>query len=288
MSGAGGVPSPPEGPAPERPPGASGPYGSFQGGEAEPARDAEDPFQLAGQNLEDLGPIMSGLERIGLFRSDSMEMSNDPRFFQGSVLNKRMAAFSGLGVVSGLMVGFTQASLRKDFNMDLTTIEGQLYGIGFIVSCVGLFSNIIATYVSVAQVYHVYRLETAGPMGFEMATSYYLNPNIVAWRHLAIKCLLLSLPLFLVSTGLQIEVSMGSSARVAERPSLRMARAWGFTMMSLFFFMGLVVWYVHSIHAWIFRDRYDVAMDNQTPYLNRVASMQSSARSKRAGNQLDV
>merc|ERR1719162_2860292 len=125
-------------------------------------------------------------------------------------------------------------------------------------------------------------------MGFEMATSYYLNPNIVAWRHLAIKCLLLSLPLFLVSTGLQIEVSMGSSARVAQRPSLRMARAWGFSIMGLFCFMGMVVWYIHSIHAWIFRDRYDVAMDNQTPYLNRVKSMMSAGRANRAGSQLDV
>merc|ERR1719181_1610936 len=142
-------------------------------------------------------------------------MSNDPRFFQSSILSKRLAAFSGLGVVSGLMVGFTHASVTNVGNMDFTCLEGRLHGVAFLVACMALFANIIATYVSVAQVYHVYRLETAGPTGFEMATSYYLNPNIVAWRHLAIKCLLLSLPLFLVSTGLQVAVDYD---RAAEQP----------------------------------------------------------------------
>jgi len=127
---------------------------------------------------------MSKLENAGLFRSDSMDMSNDPRFFQGSILNKRLAAFSGLGVVSGLMIGFTHGALTQQATMDITTTEGKLHALGFLISCVGLFANVIATYVSVAQVYHVYRLETAGPTGFEMATSYYLNPNIVAWQSL--------------------------------------------------------------------------------------------------------
>jgi len=250
-------------------------YGTFEGDEK--------PEQ---GGLEELGPVMSRLEDLGLFRSDSMDMSNDPRFFQGSVLNKRMAAFSGLGVVSGLMVGFTQSSIRSLSNMDVTTLEGKLYGVGFVVSCISLFANVIATYVSVAQVYHVYRLETAGPMGFEMATSYYLNPNVVAWRHLAVKCLLLSLPLFLVATGIQIEVAIGSQASVPKKPSLDVARGCGLAIMGLFFGMGACVWYIHSIHAWIFRDRYEVAMQNQSPYLNRVQSMMTSSRKR--GSQLDV
>merc|ERR1719450_1596868 len=104
--------------------------------------------------------------------------------------------------------------------MDFTTLEGQLHAVEFVMNCGALFANIIAVYVSVAQVSHVYRLETAGPTGFEMATSYYLNVNIVAWRHLAIKCLLLSLPLFLVSTGIQIEVAMATKASTPRHPSL--------------------------------------------------------------------
>merc|ERR1719235_1092150 len=101
-----------------------------------------------------------------------------------------------------------------------------------------LFANIIATYVSVAQIYHTYRLETAGPTGFEMATSYYLNPNIVAWRHLAIKCMLNSLPLFMISTGLRMQIHFDRAAVAPEAPSEYVARTLGFAFMLFYFVMG--------------------------------------------------
>lgn len=267
-------------------------YGSFPAGQAaaEPPPEsdigAEDSSVV---DLEKLGPVMSSLEGLGLFRSESMDMSNDPRFFQASILNKRLAAFSGLGVVSGLMVGFTQSSVRGLGNMDFTTLEGKLHGLAFLITSIALFANIIATYVSVAQVYHVYRLESAGPTGFEMATSYYLNANIVAWRHLAIKCLLLSLPLFLVSTGIQIEVALGSASSKPLRPSLMLARCCGIGVMFLYCAMGAVVLYIHNIHSWIFRDRYQVAMEHQTPFMHRLNQQQPQQKnSARRSTMLDV
>merc|ERR1719218_469888 len=140
-------------------------------------------------------------QTTGLVHSESMHVTNDPRFFQDSVLSKRLAAFGGLSVVSGLMVGTCSdvISMKKDIN--LATLEGKLQLVSFSIMTFVLFANIIATYVGVAQIYHTYRLETAGPTGFEMATSYYLNPNIVSFRHLAIKGMLHSLPLYLVATG---------------------------------------------------------------------------------------
>merc|ERR1719217_2060336 len=104
--------------------------------------------------------------------------------------------------------------MKKD--IDLWTLDGQLQSISFGIMTLVLFANVIATYIGVAQVYHSYRLETAGPTGFEMATSYYLNPNIVSWRHIAIKGMLHSLPLFLISTGLRIQVNFD---RAAEQPA---------------------------------------------------------------------
>merc|ERR1719221_2427619 len=103
--------------------------------------------------------------------------------------------------------------------MNLSTLSGALQLSSFIIMTLCLLANIIATYVGVAQVYHVYRLETAGPTGFEMATSYYLNPNIVSWRHLAVKCMLNSLPLFLLSTGIRIEVNFDRQANEPLPPS---------------------------------------------------------------------
>eukprot|EP00913_Durusdinium_trenchii_P017603 g16544.t1 len=128
-----------------------------------------------------------------------MDLQNDPRFFQANVLNKRLAAFSKLGVVSSLMVATKQ--------LNFVTVEGWLRCLSFALMSTVLFLNIIAVYVGIAQTYHTYRLETAGPTGFEIATSYYLNANIVAWRHFAVKCLLNGLTIFLISTGIRVSVS---------------------------------------------------------------------------------
>merc|ERR1712014_487067 len=115
---------------------------------------------------------------------------------------------------------------KKDIN--LSTLEGNLQLVSFSIMTFVLFANIIATYVGVAQIYHTYRLETAGPTGFEMATSYYLNPNIVSWRHIAIKGMLHSLPLFLISTGLRIEINFDRAAGPPSPPSFWVARSIGF------------------------------------------------------------
>lgn len=226
-------------------------------------------------------------QKTGLVHSESMEMSNDPRFFQGSVLNKRLAAFSSLSVVSGLMVGTSTAVISMKKDMDLGTLDGHLHFISFAIMTWVLFANVIATYVGVAQVYHAYRLETAGPTGFEMATSYYLNPNIVSWRHIAIKGMLHSLPLFLISTGLRIEVNFDRAAAKPSPPSLLTARAIGLFFMAVYILMGIVVWYLHHKHTAIFRERYSVAREREAPYLQHVHTMMAS-KSQRNHRPLDV
>merc|ERR1719201_2422359 len=115
--------------------------------------------------------------------------------------------------------------MKKDY--DIATFEGQIQLVSFSIMSLVLFANVIATYVGVAQVYHAYRLETAGPTGFEMATSYYLNPNIVSWRHIAIKGMLHSLPLFLISTGLMIQVNFDRAAEQPVPPPFWLARTIG-------------------------------------------------------------
>jgi len=230
-----------------------------------------------GGTHKDLNPIMELLETTtGMVHSESMEMCNDPRFFQGSVLNKRLAAFSSLSVVSGLLVGTSTSviSMKKDIN--LMTLDGQLQLLGFAIMSFVLFANVIATYIGVAQVYHVYRLETAGPTGFEMACAYYLNPNIVAWRHMAIKCMLNSLPLFLVSTGLRIAVNFDRVVQHMEAPSAEMARALALTCLAMYMAMGVLLYFIHQKHVGVFRERYEVAKARETPFVSHVRSMMGS------------
>merc|ERR1719379_955096 len=212
---------------------------AFGGLDSTPQVPRDDSFRGAHQ---DLNPLMSSLEQgTGLVHSESMHMSNDPRFFQGSVLNKRLSAFGGLSVVSGLMVGTCSDVLSMKKDMNLSTLEGNLQLLSFTIMTFVLFANIIAIYVGVAQIYHTYRLETAGPTGFEMATSYYLNPNIVSWRHIAVKCMLNSLPLFLISTGVRIEINFERQVVEPEPPSHWSIRCLGFSFMAMYAIMGLIV-----------------------------------------------
>jgi len=252
---------------------------NFQGGI--PAGGAE----YEGMHQE-LNPIMGMLEQTGLIHTNSMEMTNDPRFFKKTVLNKRLAAFSSLSVVSGLMVGTSTAVISMKKNMDLSTFTGQLQFVSFSIMTMVMFANVVATYVGVAQVYHAYRLETAGPTGFEMATSYYLNPNIVSWRHLAIKGMLHSLPLFLISTGIRIQVSFEEAVEQKERAGLWTARMMGFFFMVVYSAMGVLLWYIHWKHTVIFRERYKIVAEKQEPYMNQCRQLMTSNRN--SNRPLDV
>merc|ERR1719163_1881357 len=54
-----------------------------------------------------------------LVRAESMAVGNDPRFFCGNVMDKRLAAFKVLTIVNSLMFGTALSqcfALKKDMN----------------------------------------------------------------------------------------------------------------------------------------------------------------------------
>jgi len=217
----------------------------------------------------ELGLSEMGMTAVGLTHSDSMEITNDPRFFQDNVINYRLAAFAGLGVVAGLMV---QNSMDHLFGMskDMTFhpfhhVDGFCQFVAFMLLAVVHFLNIIATYVGVAQPYHTIRLMTAGPTGFESAACYYLNPNIIAWRHAAIYGALISLPLFLASTGLRMVVKFDRENFEAKDPPAELAhedRLLGIITCGIFALMALSVCYVHRLHFGVFSEKYELLKPN--------------------------
>jgi len=65
----------------------------------------------------DLAAVPALLENSWFAHSESMDLTNDPRFFTGNVVDKRLDAFSQLSVISGLMVGVALSeanSMKKD------------------------------------------------------------------------------------------------------------------------------------------------------------------------------
>lgn len=210
--------------------------------------------------------LASFIESTDMVKSDSMDIKNDPRFFQGNIIQKRLAAFATMAVVSGLLL---QNCMDQMFDMDKNMqiwggyfhANGCIQFVAFLMLLVIFFANILATYISVAQPYHTIRLMTAGPTGFEAAASYYLNRNIVAWRHLSIKYLLWSLPLYISQMGIRLVVkfdrtTMDSAAKSRETPMHSLVQGIFFSICMLI--LCCTLWSTHKQHFDIFRERYEV------------------------------
>jgi len=225
--------------------------------------------------------IEGAVTATNFVQSESMDIQNDPRFFQGNIIDKRLAAFSGLSVVSGLMVGTAMDQLfgmKKDFLFD---IDGALQLVSFALLSMVLFTNMVATFVGVAQVYHTYRLVSAGPTGFEMAASYYLNKNIAFYRHYAIKMMLLSLPTSLVSIGLRLQVKVDLDTKGAPPEStqgLVGIRVFGVTVLGLIMWVfwtiaGILLMYIHRKHSQVFSSSYEANKQYERPLLTKISAM---------------
>eukprot|EP00929_Paragymnodinium_shiwhaense_P035716 TRINITY_DN1924_c0_g1_i1.p1 TRINITY_DN1924_c0_g1~~TRINITY_DN1924_c0_g1_i1.p1 ORF type:complete len:259 (+),score=68.84 TRINITY_DN1924_c0_g1_i1:168-944(+) len=173
---------------------------------------SQQPYQyhadLVGTYDNEVGFFHSVANGLGLARAVSMDMNNDPRFFSGNIVDKRLAAFGSLSIVSGLMLGTSMKQclkLDKDFDMSLEwPFIGWFQLCGFIMQMTVTALCLISLYVIAHQLFYTYRLMTSGPTGFECACVFYLNKYIVMWRHFSIKCLLNGLWLFITSSGFQL------------------------------------------------------------------------------------
>lgn len=237
-------------------------------------------------------------EQNNLAASESMEIKNDPRFFQDNVLNYRLAAFSGVSVVSALMIGNCMGEMwSMDKNMQILTNQGKQFHLNGVLQLIAFcmlllifFANMLSTYVGVAQPYHTIRLMTAGPTGFETAASYYLNRNIVAWRHMSIRYMLLSLPLYISQMGIRLIVKFDRTTEQAPQlPSTTpmTAHVQGIIFSVAMIILAAVLYDINLKHFAVFRDRYETMSRNVTgndftTYMNRMMT------TGRASPHLDV
>jgi len=147
-------------------------------------------------------------------RSDSMDLQNDPRFFQPNVIDKRLSALASLVVVCTLVLGTAMSmlfGLKKDMHFDGSgwcTFVGAAHMIGFFGQVLVSLCCMLAVYTICQQLYHIYRLMTSGPTGIEIAGMYYLTDSVVLWRHCAVQFLLNGLVAFVISSGLILFVKL--------------------------------------------------------------------------------
>jgi len=246
-----------------------------------------------GGSFEEPGGIAGFMESTGVVRSDSMDVVNDPRFFQDNVINYRLAAFAGLSVVSGLLVQNCMDQLfDMDKNMQIFTQHHRIFHpngilqlIAFLLLIIILGMNMLATYVGVAQPYHTIRLMTAGPTGFDAAASYYLNRNIVTFRHAAIRSMLTSLPLYILQMAIRLVVKFDRATIDPLPPPTDTpwdSRIQGIIFAVVMAAMALALWWIHLKHFAIFRDRYN-QMHSSVTGPSFQTYMQSMMTPKKSG-----
>jgi hypothetical protein len=154
-----------------------------------------------------------------LVRAESMDVGNDPRFFTKNVMDKRLAAFKVLTLVSSLMFGtaLNQCfSLKKDMNFakvrDWVGIIAIWQIISFFLCMAIAIMCLLSLYIIAHQLFFCFRLMTAGPSGFDQAAIFYLTRTITMWRHVAIKLLFTGLLVFLATVGIQLFVKFYKDA----------------------------------------------------------------------------
>lgn len=210
-------------------------------------------------------------------RSDSMDVTNDPRFFTESVIAKRLAAFQSVTVCATLMVTLSVKQMfMLEKNIDVQTVRGVVQYTGFCLMVIVFLMNLTAVVVLIQQLFMTYRLLTAGPTGFEIAKSYYLNANIVTFRHAAVKGFFFSLPLFVASSGCMVWESFDSSGTSE-------------LAVPVVIFLGIMACLLCTMngkHQSIFKAKYNMAKVHDEPLLNHLE--QTSQRTHGAFGGIDV
>jgi hypothetical protein len=132
-----------------------------------------------------------------------MDLYNDPRFTNSNVIEKRLAAFSGLSIVAAITAGLTVDMYLHGVTegVQLVSFAGAVQIIGFLAMSSILFMSLTAALVFIYQAYFTHRLMSAGPTGLELASGFYLHDIAVRWRHFAVRCLVMALPMLLFATG---------------------------------------------------------------------------------------
>jgi len=241
-----------------------------------------------------------------------MDLVNDPRFFHGNVINKRLAAFNKLTVVSSLMLGTSMGQmfkLKKDMNMGEFVYGwlpmGWIQFTGLMINGVVAFSCLVSVYIMAHQIFYTYRLLTAGPTGFEQASMFYLNRTICVWRHFAIKCLFNGLWMFIIATGILVFVKfykdavaknkgpmhilimndVNTSLREAhvDKLSIPVHMAMGAVVSLMFLLMGVFLIHIRRAHSHAFQRHYHYAQGISKPLMD-----QSKMMSTRAGLSVDT
>jgi hypothetical protein len=188
-----------------------------------------------------------------------MPLQNDPRFFNDNVLDKRLASFTALSIVSSIMVGAACDNFvpfeedRIQFETPFDVFRSCVAIVGFLLMCGVFLMNVVATMVFGVQFYYVYRLMTANAIGFESSKEFYLDPEMCRWRHMSVKGLIWGMPLFVLSVGCMLSIKAEGSEQFK--------KIFSSVVLVIFFVFACLVGRISHFHETLFRRKYRIGQD---------------------------
>jgi len=243
-----------------------------------------------------------------LARSESMDITNDPRFFANNVMEKRLGAFKSLTLVSSIMFGTALGQcfgLKKDMNFaeneDLVGNVALWQIIAFFLALMIAIQCLLSLYIIAQQLFYTYRLMTAGSLGFDLAAVFYLTRTITMWRHLAIKLLFNGMLKFLIVVAIQLFVTFYKDAAAVKDKhdsqmvvnmvnftsyqesiihlkapthilSMKVHVALGYLVLAICTIIAAVMYRIRQQHQAVFGENYKHA-EHQTHPLERVVAV---------------
>jgi len=143
-------------------------------------------------------------------REGTAELKNDPRFFTENVIDKRLAAFEAMAIITTLL---SEEAVEQCFELTnhFSWTGGMIHVciiqlVGFFMMVATMFLSTMATGVLSLQLFFTIRLMTAGPTGFDKAARFYQDKRMWRWRERAIFGVKWGLVLFVCSTGFMLYV----------------------------------------------------------------------------------
>lgn len=264
-----------------------------------------------GRWMED-NPIWQGVSN--LVRADSMMIANDPRFFCGNVMDKRLSAFKVLTTVNSLMFGTALHqcfALKKDmqfhdWNDGLLVSVAMWQIVSFVLAVIIAIMCLLSLYIMAHQLFYTIRLVTAGPSGFDQAAIFYLTRSVTMWRHLSIKFLFNGLLMFLGLVSMQLLVKFYKDAEgmpefdykrvvvmnvvngtsqqdavvsfpIHQELNMTVHVGIGYVVMFVCFFTAVVMRIIRFQHLAVFEQNYSYCQQRTNPIQGHLRAMSTRA-----------
>lgn len=213
----------------------------------------EDRVLYSHVQMQPLGDDLDILQREG-----TAELKNDPRFFTENVIDKRLAAFEAVAIVTELMSAEAvkqcfelTADYARTANMVPVAI---IQALGFSLMVSVMFMATVATAVLSLQLFFTIRLMTAGPTGFDKAARFYQDKRMWRWRERAIFGVKYSLCTFMLSTGFMLFVKFYTEGAPVVEEEAEGMKTKEYHMHQVLASVVLVVFCIlASILAWLVR-----------------------------------